>query len=56
LTIHRSGVNRSTRSRWTMQMRYFNFLEPTGRRIGWAGSFASGVDPCRVDPSLEAAI
>jgi len=53
LTVHRSGVNRSTRSRWTMQMRYFNFAEATGRSIGWAGSFAAGNLPAEIHPWLE---
>ena len=42
LNLHASGYNRSNRSRWTTQIRYFNFLEPTGQRISWAGAFAAG--------------
>lgn len=52
LVLHASGHNRSRRSRWTMQMRYFNFLEPTGIRIGWAGSFAAGKGIHEVHPGL----
>ena len=52
LTLHESGANRSNRSRWSMQFRYFNFLEPTGRSHGWRGSFASGVDFASVHPEL----
>jgi Phytanoyl-CoA dioxygenase (PhyH) len=52
LTLHRSGLNISERSRWSMQMRYFNFHEPTGIKIGWKGSFASGVKVEEVHPEL----
>jgi Phytanoyl-CoA dioxygenase (PhyH) len=52
LTLHRSGLNISERSRWSMQMRYFNFHEPTGIKIGWKGSFASGVKVEEVHPGL----
>ncbi|MCX7562341.1 phytanoyl-CoA dioxygenase family protein [Xanthomonadaceae bacterium XH05] len=52
LTLHASGHNRSTRARWSMQFRYFNFNDPTGRAHGWAGSFASGVDFRRIHPEL----
>jgi hypothetical protein len=54
LTVHRSGSNRSDRPRWTMQFRYFNFRDATGRRIGWAGSFAAGKDFADVMPDLLA--
>lgn len=52
LTLHRSGLNIGERSRWSMQMRYFNFTEPTGIKIGWKGSFASGVKVEEVHPEL----
>ncbi|AFY94664.1 phytanoyl-CoA dioxygenase family protein [Chamaesiphon minutus] len=52
LTLHRSGLNMSQRSRWSMQMRYFNFTEPTGIKIGWKGAFASGVNVEEVHPEL----
>jgi hypothetical protein len=52
LVLHASGHNHSQRSRWTMQMRYFNFLEPTGIRIGWVGSFAAGKSINEVHPGL----
>ena len=52
LTLHASGFNQSTRSRWTMQFRYFNFDEPTGLAHGWKGSFAAGVDFRQVHPEL----
>ncbi len=52
LTLHRSGINISTRSRWSMQLRYFNFTEPTGIKIGWKGSFAAGVKVEEVHPEL----
>jgi hypothetical protein len=52
LTLHASGQNVSKRSRWSMQLRYFNFRDPTGIRIGWRGSYAAGVDFTRVHPEL----
>jgi len=52
LTVHASGFNMSRRSRWSMQMRMFNFREPTGMKIGWKGSFAAGVDFRTLHPEL----
>lgn len=52
LTIHRSGSNVADRSRWSMQMRYFNFAEPTGQRIKWSGAYAAGADLKSVHPEL----
>ena len=50
--VHSSGLNTSTRSRWSMQFRYFNFSEPTGRAHGWRGSYACGVDFRMIHPEL----
>jgi ectoine hydroxylase-related dioxygenase (phytanoyl-CoA dioxygenase family) len=44
LTVHQSGFNRSNVSRWTMQMRYFNFQDPLGTELGWRDSIKSGAD------------
>ena len=52
LTLHRSGVNYAARSRWSMQIRWFNFREPTGARLGWPGSFAVGNDLRVVHPEI----
>lgn len=52
LVLHASGYNRSERSRWSIQLRYFNFAEPTGRAHGWKGSYAAGVDFRKVHPEL----
>lgn len=52
LVLHASGHNRGSRSRWSMQFRYFNFAEPTGRSHGWKGSYAAGVDFRTVHPEL----
>jgi hypothetical protein len=54
LTLHSSGHNTAQRSRWSMQLRYFNFRDPTGIRIGWCGSVASGVDFTKIHPELVA--
>ncbi len=48
--LHRSGKNISDRSRWSMQMRYFNFDDETGQKLGWCGSFSAGVDVRSVLP------
>lgn len=52
LVLHASGFNRAERSRWSMQLRYFNFCDPTGRSHGWKGSYAAGVDFRTVHPEL----
>lgn len=53
LVLHQSGVNRSDRSRWSMQMRYFNFEEPRGARNGW-GRPAEADRLARAHPELIA--
>jgi len=52
MVLHASGVNRGNRSRWSMQMRYFNFNNPAGIEIGWKGSFAAGLDFREIHPEL----
>lgn len=52
LVLHRSGTNISDRSRWSMQMRYFNFRDPEGIRISWKGGFNDGVKIEDVYPDL----
>lgn len=52
LTLHASGYNRSSRSRWSMQFRYFNFNHYSGMKYGWKGSFASGTDFKKICPEL----
>jgi hypothetical protein len=52
LTLHASGFNRSDRSRWSLQFRYFNFDDPVGLAHGWKGSFASGIDFKQIHPEL----
>jgi hypothetical protein len=52
LLLHASGHNIGNRALWSMQIRYFNFLEATGRRHGWKGGFASGVDFRTIHPEL----
>ena len=50
--LHCSGFNRSMRPRWTMQMRFFNFLEPSGIATGWSGAVAEGVHVPNVVPQF----
>ena len=52
LTLHRSGANISNRSRWSLQKRWFNFAEPTGKKLGWPGAYAAGGDLRAVHPEL----
>ena len=52
LLLHASGYNVSQRALWSMQFRYFNYLETTGISHGWKGGFASGVDFRTVHPEL----
>lgn len=53
LVLHTSGQNTSDRSRWSMQLRYFNFCEPTGRAHDWKGSYANSIDFRTVRPELS---
>jgi hypothetical protein len=50
--IHRSGKNISHRALWSMQFRYFDFSESTGKKHGWPGSFTSGLDFQTIHPEL----
>lgn len=52
LTLHASGYNKGACPRWSMQFRYFNFNDATGRKHGWKGSFAAGVDFRQIHPEL----
>ena len=52
LLLHSSGLNTSERALWTMQFRYFNYLEKTGISHGWKGGFASGIDFRTIHPEL----
>jgi Phytanoyl-CoA dioxygenase (PhyH) len=42
LTLHRSGLNKSSRALWSMQFRYFNFDDEVGQSILWSGVYAAG--------------
>ncbi|KGF69320.1 hypothetical protein LL06_11500 [Hoeflea sp. BAL378] len=44
LTIHGSGENRSARSRWSIQSRFFNYNDPVGMKVGWKSSITAGTD------------
>lgn len=50
LTIHGSGWNRSARSRWSVQSRFFNYRDPVGMKIGWKGSITGGTNVEAVFP------
>lgn len=51
-TIHRSGFNTSDRSRWSMQIRYFNYSEASGIAHGWSGGVVAGVPTEKIEPEL----
>ena len=52
LVLHASGANRGTRSRWSMQMRYFNYRHPVGVQIGWRGLFTGDRELRALHPEL----
>jgi len=52
--LHRSQPNRSRATRWTLQARYFDFLNPTAIRHDWVGGMNEGVDFRRYHPELVA--
>ena len=52
--LHRSQPNRSGATRWTLQARYFDFLNPTAVRHDWVGGMNEGVDFRRYHPELIA--
>ena len=52
LTVHASGFNRSNRTRWSMQYRYFDMAHESGRAFNWQGSYAGGVNFSDIHPNL----
>ena len=52
--LHASQPNRSHATRWTLQARYFDFLNPTAVRRDWVGGMNEGVDFRRYHPELVA--
>jgi hypothetical protein len=52
--LHRSQPNRSAATRWTLQARYFDFLNPTAIRHDWTGGMNEGVDFRHFHPELVA--
>jgi hypothetical protein len=52
LTIHRSSRNASSQTRWSMQLRWFNFQEETGIKMGWPKSYAHGRSFAEWHPEL----
>ena len=52
LVLHESGYNVSDWPRWTMQLRYFNFNDPIGIKLGWKGTFAAAEKLRDVLPEL----
>lgn len=52
LTLHRSGYNSAQDARWSIQLRYFNYQNPIGRQIDWAGGFVSGKSITDVMPDI----
>jgi hypothetical protein len=54
LTLHRSGVNVSSNSRWSVQTRWFNFAEEFGRKHHWAGPSAPVASIAAIHPTMFA--
>lgn len=54
LNVHKSGDNIADHSRWSMQLRYFDFTEPVGASHGWSGGVRSGVDFKTIHPEMFA--
>ncbi len=52
LVLHASGYNHGRRSRWSMQLRYFNYRDLTGQSYDWAGAVAAGHDLSKIHPGL----
>jgi hypothetical protein len=52
--LHCSQPNRSAATRWTLQARYFDFLNPTAIRHDWTGGMNEGMDFRRFHPELVA--
>ncbi|HEU4367468.1 MAG TPA: phytanoyl-CoA dioxygenase family protein [Methylomirabilota bacterium] len=52
--LHRSQPNRTGATRWTLQARYFDFLNPTAIHRDWVGGMNEGVDFRRYHPELVA--
>jgi hypothetical protein len=50
LTIHGSGENRSKRSRWSIQSRFFNYRDPVGMKLGWKASITTGTEVEKLFP------
>lgn len=53
--LHRSQPNRSGKTRWTLQARYFDFTNPAAVRHDWVGGMNEGNDFRNYHPELEAA-
>ncbi|MES2142227.1 MAG: phytanoyl-CoA dioxygenase family protein [Pseudomonadota bacterium] len=52
MTVHRSGYNRSSRCRWSIQARYFSFEDEWGINMGWPGSITCGKSYEEIIPEL----
>jgi Phytanoyl-CoA dioxygenase (PhyH) len=52
LTLHSSGINKTNKSRWSMQFRYFNFNHPSGVGINWRGGISNGIQLKEIHPEL----
>jgi ectoine hydroxylase-related dioxygenase (phytanoyl-CoA dioxygenase family) len=51
-TLHCSSPNRSSRTRWAMISRLFNFLDPIGISNGWVGGLQEGTSFEEIHPTL----
>jgi hypothetical protein len=56
LTLHASAPNLSNRSRWSAQIRYFNFYDPYGTHVRWSGGVKHGKTLSEVNADLQHAL
>jgi len=55
LVLHRSGINRSSRTRWSAQMRLMSFDDPVGTALGWTGGIKAGKNVAEINAIIDRA-
>lgn len=52
LTVHSSGKNFSNNILWSMQFRFFDYLEPSGILHGWKGNSLNNINFKNIHPKM----
>ena len=52
LTVHSSGKNLSNNILWSMQFRFFDYLEPSGILHGWKGNSLNNINFKNIHPKM----